>query len=135
MNINERQAEVAPAAIRHARWSTFVKSKQDTPVYLMHNTGEGAPGLMPPHLIPKDVIKHSLPQSAFISLPGRRRRWRQRRRHSFRGRKRWKQSRFHSVSPGYFPTVGSGGSRYPGTGSPKGQELAACLSVTELLAE
>lgn len=73
MNINERQAEVAPAAIRHARRSAFVKSKRDTPVYRTHNTGEGAPGLMPPHLIPKDVIKHSVLQNAFISLARRRR--------------------------------------------------------------
>lgn len=38
---------------------------------------------------------------------------------------------------GLFPTVGSGGGRYPGTGAPEegGGELAACLSVTELLAQ
>lgn len=37
---------------------------------------------------------------------------------------------------GLFSTVKSGGcwgGRYPGTGSRKGEELAACLSVTELL--
>lgn len=128
LNIKERQAEVAPAAIRHARRGPFVKSKQDTPVYLMHNTGEGAPGLMPPHLIPKDVIKHSLLPSALIPLPGRRRR-----RHSFRRRNRGKRSRFHRV----IFHCGVWGRQIPRDWLSQGGggELAARLSVTELLAE
>lgn len=86
---------------------------------------------MPRRFVPEDVIKHRLLPDAFISLPGPHQR-RQQRPASFGRKKGGRRVDFTAFGRVIF-TAGSARGRYPGSGAPKGEELAACLSVTGLL--